>query len=418
MVVGGGAAGFFAAIECGRGAEKGTVVTVLESGKKVLEKVRISGGGRCNTTHAAFDREVLSLGYPRGMKELLGPFTVFDAKDTVQWFSNHGVELKTEKDGRMFPVTDNSETIIDALVEAAKDAGVIIRTSVRVTDITKGEGDRGGFRVHYRTNGKERWESCDKVLIASGSSKMAYAWAEKLGHRLVEPMPSLFTFNVKDTNLRELAGVSVPHAVVRLVSPLPKRRTKEDGLEQTGPILFTHWGLSGPAILRLSAFSARLLFDSNYQAEIEIDWHPTCPKAETRMRLEGFQKLRGGRTIGTSSSIPSLPTRLWRYLLIQAGIDFNKPWGELKKGEVTRLMNNIHSAKYTVEGKGVFKEEFVTSGGVNLRDVNLRTMESKVVPGLFFAGEVCNYDGITGGFNLQGAWTTGFIAGRALSQSS
>ncbi|KAJ8901754.1 hypothetical protein NDN08_003960 [Rhodosorus marinus] len=416
IVVGGGAAGFFAAIECAaRGKAR---VKIVEGGKEFLDKVRISGGGRCNTTHAAFNHETLSGGYPRGRRELRGPFSGFDAADTVEWFKNRGVELKTEEDGRMFPVTDDSSTIVDALVRAARESGVQMTASTKVTDISTGNGKNPFSVVFKSAAGTPVTENCDKVLIATGSSKLGYRWAEQLGHSIISPIPSLFTFKIKDKELHELAGVSVGNTVVNLV--LPKgtgRRRQDSGLLQRGPTLITHWGFSGPAILRLSAFGARILKELGYQVGLNIDWYPETSKAKTLDLFEDLRRQRGQkRLVGSASPYRAIPARLWRLLLRRAEVNEKCPWAELKNDGMRKLAKEVHECRFSVEGKGAFKEEFVTSGGIPLKEIDMRTMQSKIVPGLFFAGEICDYDGITGGFNLQGAWTTGFLAGRGMGE--
>lgn len=349
VVIGGGAAGFFAAIHARRHDNK---VILLEKTATLLAKVRISGGGRCNVTHACFDPKELVKNYPRGNKALLGPFTRFDPTETIAWFAERGVELKTEKDGRMFPITDSSETIIRCLTEEAKRVGVEIRLRQRIKAIEP------GFTIHL----EEGVLPCDAVILATGSSHQGFEFAKKLGHTIVEPVPSLFTFNIPHFPLVELSGSSVQKGKVKIVG-FP--------MEQVGPILVTHWGLSGPAVLKLSAFAARFLHERDYKAEVIVDWLP-----DYKVVLE---------------KPPEISKRLFAAL----------------KGE--------KESRFQMEGKTTYKEEFVTAGGIDLDEVNFRTMESKKCKGLHFAGEILDIDGITGGFNFQNAWTTGFLAGEAVS---
>lgn len=398
-IIGGGAAGFFAAI---RAAEQSpeAAVTILERGKSVLEKVRVSGGGRCNATHACFDARELVRHYPRGSRELLAPFLRFGPADTVEWFESRGVRLKTEADGRMFPVTDDSATIVECLRQAAQKAGVAVRTGIRV----EGLEQRGG---QWLLIGPEKALAgpYDRVLVASGSSTAMWEALARLGHRIVPPVPSLFTFNTKDTRLRELSGVSVPRAALHI----PDTR-----LSAEGPLLVTHWGLSGPAVLRLSAWGARELFDKNYTFPLAVNWLGTTSPPETGRLLSGF-KTELGKKLVVSNAQFGLPARLWHNLCAAAGIPETLRWAELDKQKTAALADQLSAARFSIHGKSTFKEEFVTAGGVDLREVNFKTFESKLFPGLFFAGETLDIDAITGGFNFQAAWTGGWIAGGAMA---
>lgn len=408
VVVGGGAAGFFGALACAE-AHPHTKVIVLEKGHKPLAKVRISGGGRCNVTHACFDPKLLVKGYPRGARALLGPFSRFQAKDTVSWFESRGVALKTEADGRMFPVTDSSETIIDCLLESAESLGIELRTQCGVSRIQRVETDashadistHSAFEVYTNTG---EVISCDQVLLAGGGSPGVFELARSLGHTIIPPVPSLFTFQVEDPRIEGLLGISVPQAKVTLPA---------FGLEQTGPLLITHWGLSGPAVLKLSAWGARALHDCRYQTPLQIRWVAEPHEDAVRARLLSLKGEHARRKISGDSAF-DLPARLWESLVTAAGIPEPLRWADLSKQALHALVQELFRGSYAVTGKGVFKEEFVTCGGVALDEVQFKTLESKKCPGLFLAGEVLDIDGITGGFNFQSAWTTGYLAGLAM----
>jgi hypothetical protein len=381
VIIGGGAAGIFAALKA-KAAHPEIAVIVLEKTAVLLSKVKVSGGGRCNVTHACFDPKKLVQNYPRGEKELLGPFHHFQPRDTIEWFESRGVELKTEPDGRMFPVTDSSSTIIDCLLNEARKLGVEIRLRQRVEKIT----DR--FTIHLK-DGEPL--TCKKLILASGSSPEGYILATSLGHTLQPPVPSLFTFNVPTSPLKELSGISLTAKVELIGSPYI----------QTGPLLITHFGFSGPAVLKLSAWGARFLFDRNYRTEIKIDWLPNIPTDLLRLKQEFPQKTL------LSLNPYQLPKNLWK----EFTKDLDKPLAHLSKEQLQRLEKRLHDDRYQMDGKTTHKEEFVTCGGVTLKEVDFKTMESKICPGLYFAGEVLAIDGVTGGFNFQNAWTTGYIAG-------
>ena len=397
VVIGGGAAGFFAAIACAE-ADPNTRVTILERNANVLNKVRISGGGRCNVTHACFEPNELIAHYPRGAKALLGPLTRFGPRETVAWFESHGVALKTESDGRMFPTTDDSATIVNCLVHTARDAGVVIRTKVEISRVT---GHESRFAIELNTG--ECFE-CNRLVLATGSSAQGWRWAQAFGHTIVPPVPSLFTFEIRDARLTDLAGVAVEHTVARL---------PEFGLTQTGPMLITHWGLSGPAVLKLSAWGARALHENNYRTQLEVNWLPEVREAALLEQLHEFKRERGGQLVGAHSPFQVIPSRLWKALTIAAGIFDEQRWARLPRAQLLALASELHHGRYHITGKGQFKEEFVTCGGVTLAEVNFRTLESRVCPGLYFAGEILDIDGVTGGFNFQSAWTTGWIAGKS-----
>jgi hypothetical protein len=414
VVIGGGAAGFFGAITCAT-AHPHTRVTLLEAGHQPLSKVRISGGGRCNVTHACFDPATLISYYPRGAKALRGAFSRFQPKDTVAWFGSHGVQLKTEADGRMFPITDNSETIVDCLVKAAEDAGVKLRTGTPVKfvrryppqpedPLTKGGSARGGFEVELKTG---EILKCDRLLLATGSNPQGYRWVKDLGHKVEPPVPSLFTFNIPDPRLQDLAGVSVND--VRLRLPDAPSTLKE----QTGPLLITHWGLSGPAVLKLSAWGARFLHEHHYQTPLLVNWLPQYNEESLRKMLLAVKSQLPRRQIATSCPIP-IPKRLWMSMITHLSIGAEERWAEVSKKALNQLVQELTQGRYLIKGKGVFKEEFVTCGGVSLKEVDFKTMESRQCPGLYFAGEILDIDGVTGGFNFQSAWTTAWLAGHAM----
>jgi predicted Rossmann fold flavoprotein len=402
IVVGGGAAGFFAAIACATNNDNAQV-TILEAGRKPLAKVRISGGGRCNVTHHCFDTSELVQNYPRGGKALRGAFSRFQPRDTVAWFKTRGVQLKTEADGRMFPVTDDSETIVRCLLHTAQQVGVELRTGVAVQEIEK-EAGSVGFLVILKTGEVER---CDSLIIATGSNPLGYRWAKNLGHKVEFPVPSLFTFNIRDSRLQDLAGVTVDKVSVQLVTPEGRK------LQQTGPLLITHWGVSGPAILKLSAWGARLLYESGYQFPLVINWLPEYNVDSLYQFLLAIKAEFPRKQVSSYCPL-SLPKRLWQRLVMTVGIETQTPWTELSKKALNLLVRELVQGQYQIQGKGVFKEEFVTCGGISLQEVNFKTMESKCCPGLYFAGEVLDIDGVTGGFNFQSAWTTGWLAGHGI----
>jgi len=399
IVIGGGAAGFFAAINCAE-TNPNSLITLIEAAPQPLGKVRISGGGRCNVTHHCFDVGELINNYPRGSKALRGCFTRFQPQDTITWFNRHGVKLKTESDGRMFPITDNSETIVNCLLETAKKLGVKIITGIAVKNI------ESGFQVILK-NGEIL--TANKILIATGSSKIGYQWAEKLGHEIEQPVPSLFTFNIKDTRFQDLAGVTVENVHLKLVTQ------GKEKLAQTGPLLITHWGISGPAVLKLSAWGARLLAENNYQMSLLINWLPEYNQDQLREYLLIVKNENPKKQIVSYSPV-KLSKRLWQSLVIASEINPDTIWANLSKKQLNKLVQELSQGNYLIKGKGVFKDEFVTCGGVNLKEINFKTMESKICPNLYFAGEILDIDGITGGFNFQNAWTTGWIAGQAMGK--
>ena len=398
-VLGGGAAGFFAAITCAEALGKAGSVTLFEATPHLLAKVRISGGGRCNVTHSCFEPAELVKKYPRGGRELLGAFHRFQPRDTIEWFGSRGVATKTEEDGRMFPTTDDSATIVDCLMSAAARAGVTIRLSTPVRSIVK-EGE--AFRL---TLGNGSVEAFDRVIVATGGNKASggLAIAESFGHSIVPPVPSLFTFHITDPRLTDLAGISVENAAVTA----PGTKLKTDG-----PVLITHAGLSGPGILKLSAWGAREFAEKNYAFPIAINWVPPHTR-DTLVKALSVVREQNARKQVTTFSPVAMPQRLWERFVIAAGIPTTTPWAHVSNPSLQTLATQLTAAEFKVDGKSMFKDEFVTCGGVKLSEVDFKTMESRKITGLHFAGEVLDIDGVTGGFNFQNAWTTGYLAGTA-----
>ncbi len=404
-VLGGGAAGFFGAIACAE-ANPGLRVLLLEKTGKLLGKVRVSGGGRCNVTHACDSAAQLVAHYPRGSRALKAAFQRFGVPDTVAWFARRGVALKTEADGRMFPTTDSSETIAQALENAARQAGVQVFTNTAVEEIEPQPGV--GFQLRLSGPGRPAPAlTVARLLVATGGQPKSaqYDWLRPLGHAVAEPVPSLFTFNVPDSPLRELPGVSVARARVTLAS---------EKLHYEGPLLVTHWGVSGPAVLKLSAWGARRLSELNYTGTALVNWLPDHTDETLRPWLQQFRQENGRKGIAPNPQF-GLPQRLWRTLAEQAGIGPDLRWSDLPAKVQNRFMELLLRTPLAVRGKTTHKDEFVTCGGISLADIDLLTMQSRRVPGLYFAGEVLDIDGITGGFNFQAAWTTGFLAGQALA---
>jgi predicted Rossmann fold flavoprotein len=405
IIIGGGAAGFFAAITCAEN-HPDTRVTLLEAGKYPLSKVKISGGGRCNVTHACFDPLPLVQHYPRGGKALRGAFSRFQPQDTVAWYADRGVQLKTEADGRMFPTTDDSDTIVRCLSQSAAAAGVKVWTEAAVTGLDRQQPS--GWLVTLKSG---QTLSADRVLLATGSNPNAHKWVRSLGHAIAPPVPSLFTFNIPDPRLANLAGVSVKSAIVKLPG------SGKTPLTQMGALLITHWGVSGPAVLKLSAWGARVLAESGYRLPLAIDWLPQFSIGQLQELMLAVKSQLPQKTIQNSCPVP-IPHRLWESLTEYVGIRSGDRWAGLSNKTLDKLIVELNRGEYQITGKGAFKEEFVTCGGVDLKSVNFQTMESKICPGLYFAGEILDIDGVTGGFNFQSAWTTGYLAGMAMGSSS
>jgi predicted Rossmann fold flavoprotein len=400
-VVGGGAAGFFAAITCAESIPDCEVV-LLEKSPELLAKVTISGGGRCNVTHACFDPKKLTDHYPRGHRELIGPFHRWQPRDTVRWFEERGVKLKVEPDGRMFPVSDQSSSVTECLIREAKAAGVQIRTRHGLVSIVP---QSRGFLLGL-ANGDHL--VCDRVLVATGGNQKSAVFRAiaGLGHTITSLRPSLFSFNCKDPRLQNLAGISVPD--VRAFVP-------GTSLSQRGPLLVTHWGLSGPAILKLSAWGAVQLADLDYRFTVGIDWAPDLTDERLREQIQNA-RVEHGRKRVIALNFWNLPQRLWQSLTVSLGVDPEMIWNQFPRALVGPLIAMLHGTEFAVDGKSMNKDEFVTCGGVSLDEVDFKTMESRKCRGLYFAGEILDIDGVTGGFNFQSAWTTGWIAGKSIGQ--
>jgi len=395
-VIGGGAAGFFAAISVKKHHPQAKV-TIYEKSNKLLSKVRISGGGRCNVTHHCFDIRELVKNYPRGERPLKKAFGIFSTTDTIQWFEERGVELKTESDGRMFPVTDDSETIINCLMNETRMLGIGIKTKSNIKKLKQTET---GYELGFHRGGRVE---ADKVIVATGGSPRAsgFDWLRDLGHEIEEPVPSLFTFNMPEEPIKELMGVVADPVSVKIMG---------SKLQSDGPLLITHWGMSGPAILKLSAFGAEELSKEEYQFNVLVNWTGEKTEQEVREMLKAVVGDHGLKKI-TNVNPFQLPGRLWEFLIGKLEFGENMIWQNLGKKNINRLVHLLTNDEYQVQGKTTFKEEFVTCGGISLYDVDMKTMQSRKSPNLYFAGEVLDIDGVTGGFNFQAAWTTGYIAG-------
>lgn len=396
IIIGGGAAGFFTAINIAENNPK-VKIAILERGKEVLSKVRISGGGRCNVTHACFIPNELVKFYPRGEKELKGPFHQFCSGDTIEWFEKHGVELKIEEDGRMFPVSDSSQTIIDCFQQATKKLGIDVLTGQSVQSLFQGEGywKIETTQEHYKTS---------KIVMATGSNPKMWEMLQALGHSVIAPVPSLFTFNIKDPRIKDLMGVSAMATV----------KVKNTRLNASGPLLITHWGMSGPGILRLSAWGARELFAKNYQFVLQVNWLNDKDFEETAELLREL-KTEHAKKIVVKKSPFDFPNRLWESLATASGISVETKWADVSRKQLNDLAEQLVNGQFQVNGKSTFKEEFVTAGGIDLKEINFKSMESKILPDLYFAGEILNIDAITGGFNFQNAWTGGFVVAKNFS---
>ncbi|ONK75668.1 uncharacterized protein A4U43_C03F19290 [Asparagus officinalis] len=415
VIVGAGAAGVYASIRAKEIAPHLNVL-IIEKGKP-LSKVKISGGGRCNVTNGHFLEKIrLAENYPRGSRELRGSFfNIHGPQDTMHWFSDHGVDLKTEEDGRVFPVSNNSASIVDCLLNEANKRGVTLQTGKVVTDASVSDNGKFLLKVEKRTVDLVEYTEADYLLVASGSNKQGYAIAVHLGHSIVDPVPSLFTFKIDDTRLTSLSGVSFPKVKARLKLDNVHRNTPE--LTQVGPMLITHWGLSGPVILRLSAWGARDLFISNYKGMLFVDFAPDIHIEEVKHILFQHKDDFGKQKVNNSFPVEfGLVKRFWRFLLEHESLDGDMLWASVPNKHLSAIAQQVKQCPFKVIGKGQFKDEFVTAGGVPLTEISLNTMESRVRPNLFFAGEVLNIDGITGGFNFQNAWTGGHIAGTTIGE--
>ncbi|WP_442267332.1 NAD(P)/FAD-dependent oxidoreductase [Tenacibaculum sp. ZS6-P6] len=397
VIIGGGAAGFFTAINA-KELNPDLDITILEKGKDVLQKVKISGGGRCNVTHACFEPKELIKFYPRGSKELLGPFHQFMTGDTFEWFENRGVPLKIENDNRVFPEANTSQAVIDCFQKAVEKLNIKVLTSQNVTSFYQQESN-------WVINTKNDSFTADKLVIAAGSSKKIWELSKELGHSVINTVPSLFTFNIKDERIKDLGGISVPNASVKIL---------DSKLENFGPLLITHWGLSGPAVLKLSAFGARILAEKKYSYKVAVNWLSKSTNQITE-ELNRLKKVNAKKQIGLKSPFSEIPRRLWERFLNASHIELQQNWANITKTQTSQLADQLTNAVFFAEGKSTFKDEFVTAGGIDLKEINFKRFESKLHQNLFFVGEILNIDAVTGGFNFQNAWTGGFICANAIS---
>lgn len=418
IVVGGGAAGFYGAIHVVTRNPK-LKVAIFERGKTVLGKVKVSGGGRCNVTHAEFDPSALSQNYPRGQKELLGPFHHYNCSDVMLFFQERNVPLKIEADGRVFPKSDSSQTIIDCFLNECKRLGISILKNSSVQDIQKSDAILDGWRVttmhkHYH---------CQKLVVATGSNSKIWKQLEALGHTIIPPVPSLFTFNCLDDRIKGLQGLSTwatidimpksnynPQIKIALKSQMQPAPL----FSEVGSLLITHWGFSGPAVLKLSAWAAKTLHEMNYHFKIQINWLPEYNLSTTIGYLKEIKFLEARKTV-LKSNVFELPNRLWIRLAKTAGIPTRLKWADITKNQIDALAKQLIESTFNIDGKSTYKEEFVTAGGVDLKEINFKTFESQLLPNLYFSGEVINVDAITGGFNFQNAWTGSYLAAKAIA---
>lgn len=400
LVIGGGAAGFFAAINA---AEKnnGLKIAILERGRDVLQKVKVSGGGRCNVTHACFEPDKLVKFYPRGENELLLPFERFNPTSTIDWFESRGVKIKKEADGRMFPVSDSSQSIIDCLLGAAQRNRIEILTNSRVEHFDYLPNEKSNWKLQVAG---DRTLYAKKLMIATGSDTAVWALLERLKIKIIQPVPSLFTFNIKDARLSDLMGLSVPNAIINI---------QKTNFESSGPTLITHWGLSGPGILKLSSWAARELNAANYKFTVRVNWLANKDLEAVRTHLHNQINTQPKKNVVANAEF-GLPIRLWKSLCNAAQIGEFQKWAETGKKHIQRLTEQLTAGSFEVNGKSTFKEEFVTAGGVDLSEIDFETFSLKQYPSLFMSGEVLNIDAVTGGFNFQAAWTGGWIAAQNL----
>ena len=421
LIIGGGAAGHLAAITCARNAPSNVAINLLEGSPRLLSKVRISGGGRCNVTSAAHGNDIREFAeqYPRGSREMLAVLSSFGPQQACQFFEDEGVALKAEPGGKVFPVSDSSETVIAALTNACREGGVQTYTNTRVKELRRMEGNFVGYKADVGSN--KRF-TADYVVIATGSAALAHQWAKVLGHKIIPTVPSLFTFGIKDPRLNGLAGVAVSDCMVSL--QLPKDGKKKitnmkryNGLTQRGPLLVTHWGLSGPAVLSLSAFGARVLQENSYTMKCKVDWVPSMSLSEKEeILLVCRRSMKNKGILSMSPFRAKIPKRMWIALVRHVdGVDQDMKWSSLSNGLISKIAGAIHGSVFDIHSKGVFKDEFVTAGGIDLKDINTKTFESRHSPGLYFAGETLDVDGRTGGYNLEFAWSSGYLAGQAIA---
>lgn len=420
LIIGGGAAGFYAAIHAAE-ADSSLKIAILERGKEVLSKVKVSGGGRCNVTHAEFDPGELVKNYPRGEKELLGPFHTYCSGDTVAFFEERGVPLKIEGDGRMFPVSNTSQDIIDCFLNETSRLGIQILKHSSVVGFVQEE--KANEKIWQVTSIKKTY-SCKKLLIASGSNPKIWKMLQDIGHSIERPVPSLFTFNIKDDRIIGIPGLSTNARVEvlpkkihqpKITIKLSSKVAEKSLLESEGPLLITHWGMSGPAILKLSAWGAMLLNEENYKFRIRVNWLPDYHAESIIDLLFDIKEVEAKRTVLRTKAV-DIPRRLWTNLVRASGIPEDMNWADTTRSLLENLALQLTKGEFEVDGKSTFKEEFVTAGGVTLKEINFKTFESKLHPNLFFAGEVINVDAITGGFNFQNAWTGGYIAAKGITK--
>lgn len=397
IIIGGGASGFFTAINA-KEQNPSLDITILEKGKDVLQKVKVSGGGRCNVTNACFNPKELCEFYPRGKKELLGAFHQFMTGDTFEWFEDRGVPLKIEADNRVFPEENTSQAIINCFEKTVEKLNIKLLKSYGVISFYQ-------QNEKWLINTKNEQFIADKLIIASGSNKKIWEMTAKIGHTVVQPVPSLFTFNIKDDRIADLGGISVSNASLKILG------TK---LENNGALLVTHWGLSGPAVLKLSAFGARILAEKNYDYTVEVNWLSSSSN-EIFERLNELKKDNARKQIGLKSPFSEIPKRLWERLLMASKIKPTQNWADLSKIQIQNLVQQLTKCTFKANGKSTFKEEFVTAGGVDLKEINFKTFESKLHKNLYFVGEVLNIDAVTGGFNFQNAWTSGYICAKEIA---
>ena len=403
IIIGGGAAGFFTAINAAE-RNKNLRIAILERGRDVLQKVKVSGGGRCNVTHACFDPEALVNFYPRGNQELLEPFRRFNPINTIEWFESRGVRIKKESDGRMFPVSNSSQSIIDCFIDACYKNKIEIITNTRVESI---EYNAGNWQLNAIG---DRQFTSKKLMIATGSDNAMWKWLQSLGIEIVSPVPSLFTFNIKDERIQDLMGISAENVICRLIDAKNKALNT---FTSKGAMLITHWGLSGPAILKLSAWAARDLHEVNYDFEVTVNWLGSTDVEKVRQHLHQQIVNQPKKNVLANAEF-GMSIRLWKSLCAAAGVGEFQKWAETGKKHIAKLVEQLTNCRFKVNGKSTFKEEFVTAGGIDLSEVDFKTFSLKKYPNLYMAGEVLNIDAITGGFNFQAAWTGGWIAAQSL----
>ncbi|MBD1260475.1 NAD(P)/FAD-dependent oxidoreductase [Maribacter polysiphoniae] len=420
IIIGGGASGFYAAIHIAE-TNPDLKIAIFEKGKEVLKKVSISGGGRCNVTNGESDPMALSKNYPRGSKELIGPFYAHGPQETRQFFESRGVPLKSEDDGRVFPVSNSSQSIIDCFLGETNRLGIAVYRQSSVTAIASKTGAENDITWKVTTIKKEYF--CKRLLVAAGSNPKIWKLLEGLGHTIVPPVPSLFTFNIKDDRISGIPGVSTPaHVEVlprngfkpEIKVKLKSKRSEKPLFSAEGPVLITHWGLSGPAILRLSAWGALQLHDCKYRFPIKVNWLPEYHQNSVLSLLMEVKEVEAKKTV-VRTKVFEIPKRLWTGLVNASDIAKEDKWAEVTKEKLQHLAGQLTNCRFMVEGKSVFKDEFVTAGGVDLKEINFKTYESKICKGLYLAGEIINVDAITGGFNFQNAWTGGYLAAMAIS---